>query len=61
MGVPFTASWAACLIASICEMPSGVAGSPSWEMIIRAALPSADRNNFRPRWKSGLSKASGGR
>ena len=60
-GVPFTASCAACRIASICEIPSGVAGSPSWVMIILAALPSGDMNSFMPRTNSGLENASGGR
>ena len=53
-GVPLTASWAALRMASMCAMPSGVAGSPSWVMIMRAALPSGERNSFRPRWNSGL-------
>ena len=32
-----------------------------WVMMNRAALPSGERKSFRPRWKSALSKASGGR
>ena len=39
----------------------GLAGSPSCVMIMRAALPSGDMNNFRPRLKSGLVKTSGGK
>ena len=35
-------------------MPSGVAGLPSWVMIMRAAWPSGERNSFRPRWKLGV-------
>ena len=45
----------------MCEMPSGVAGSPSWEMMNRTAFPSGEMNIFMPRLKSGLSKTSGGR
>ena len=48
-------------IAAMWAMPSGVAGSPSWVMIIRAALPSGDRNSLSPRRNSGLRNASGGR
>src|SRR5690242_11543892 len=33
LGVPETSSLAACISASTCEMPSGVAGSTSWVMI----------------------------
>ena len=51
---------AADLIGSTCEMPSGVAGGTSWEMMKRAAWPSCDTNIFKPRLKSGLSKTSGG-
>jgi len=36
-GVPLIASFAAFLIGSTCEMPSALAGSPSWEMMKRAA------------------------
>ena len=60
-GVPLMASNAAFLIGSMCEMPSGVAGSPSWEMMNRTALPSGETNIFMPRLKSGLSNTSGGR
>jgi hypothetical protein len=58
---PFTASSAAFLIGSMCDMPSEVAGSPLWVMIMRAALPSGERNSFRPLLNSALSNASGGR
>ena len=60
-GVPFTASSAACLIGSICEMPSGVAGSPLWVTIMRAAVPPGETNSLRPRWKSALENTSGGK
>ena len=36
-----TAPCAAWRMASMCEMPSGVAGSPSWVTIIRAAVLAA--------------------
>ena len=36
------------------EMPAGVAGSASWVMMKRAALPSGDRKSFSPRWKSAI-------
>ena len=54
------ASLAVCLIGSTCATPSGVAGSPSWEMMNRTAFPSGDKNIFKPRLKSALSKTSGG-
>ena len=57
----FKASCAALRSESTRAMPSGVAGSVSWVMNMRADLPSGDRNIFRPRSKSGFWKASGGR
>jgi hypothetical protein len=60
-GVPLSASRTEWSMASICEMPSGVAGSPSWVMIIRAARPSSERNIDSPRLNSALSNTSGGR
>ena len=59
--MPLMASLAACLIASMCEMPSAVIGSPSWVMMNRTALPSGEMKFFMPRLKSALSKISGGR
>ena len=60
-GVPLRASCADWRIGSMCAIPCGVAGSVSWVMIIRAALPSGDMNSFIPRLNSELSKTSGGR
>ena len=57
---PFDRFLGRVLDRSTYEIPSGEAGSPSWEMMKRAACPSGDRNIFRPRLKSGLSKTSGG-
>ncbi len=50
----FKASCAALLSLSTRAMPSGVAGSDSWVMNMRADLPSGDRNIVRPRLKSGF-------
>ncbi|VBA34387.1 hypothetical protein LAUMK136_00676 [Mycobacterium attenuatum] len=55
------ASRASSLICSTREIPADVAGSPSRAMMKRAALPSGDRNIFRPRWKSGFLNADCGR
>ena len=60
-GVPLTASLAACLIASMCEMPSWLIGSPSWEMMKRTDLPSGEMKFFMPRLKSAFLNTSGGR
>ena len=57
----FRASWAALRSWATRPMPSTVAGSLWWVMNMRADLPSGERNNFSPRSKSGVVKASGGR
>ncbi|COW15287.1 Uncharacterised protein [Mycobacterium tuberculosis] len=59
--MPLMASLAAVLILAMRAMPAWLIGSPSWLMMNRTACPSGERNCSRPRWKSGLSKTSGGR